>query len=141
MNKSNIDVNKLVEHVSGCKTAIEGAKDGESVLKDTIDECIDKVEAFADRFKGYVDGESDVEKAGNYSAAASAFTKVSDHLKAIEQINAQWYSAYISVLKERNRQSKALLVKLVGYANGVGGKKSTNEAASILEDRFATIFD
>ena len=48
---------------------------------------------------------------------------------------------YISVLKERNRQSKAILVKLVGYANGVGGKKdSKNEAASILEDRFASIF-
>ena len=141
LNKSNIDVNKLVEHVSGCKTAIENAKDGESALKDSIDECIDLVESVSEKIKGYIDGENDMTKAGNYSNFASAFTDLSDHLKQIEQINAQWYSAYINVLKERNRQSKAILVKLVGYANGVGGKKNTNEAASILEDRFATIFD
>ena len=141
LNKSNIDVNKLVEHVSGCKTAIENAKDGESALKDSIDECIDLVESVSEKIKGYIDGENDMTKAGNYSNFASAFTDLSDHLKQIEQINAQWYSAYINVLKERNRQSKAILVKLVGYANGVGGKKSTNEAASILEDRFAAIFD
>ena len=142
LNKSNIDVNKLVSHVSGCKTAIDDAKEAESTLKDDIDTAIDTVEEVASRFSDEAtkDGISP-DEAGKNRTASSFFTKYSDYLKQIEQVNASWFSTYISVLKDRNRQSKALLVKLVSYANGVGGKKSTNEAASILEDRFAAIFD
>ena len=141
LNKSDIDVNTLINHVSGCKTAITDTKDAESALKDSIDSAIDAVEAMASMFKDAATSTSDADTAGKNRNASTFFTKYSDYLKQINQANATWFSTYISVLKERNRQSKAILVKLVGYANGVGGKKdSKNEAASILEDRFASIF-
>ena len=129
--------------MSGCKTAIDDAKEAESTLKDDIDAAIDTVEEVASRFSDEAtkDGISP-DEAGKNRTASSFFTKYSDYLEQIERVNASWFSTYISVLKDRNRQSKALLVKLVSYANGVGGKKDpTNEAASILEDRFAAIFD
>lgn len=144
INKSDIDVNTLVKHVSGCKTAINNTKDAQTAIKDSIDACIERVNNMASEFsdKATSSGEKgDIEGSGKNRTASTYFTKVSDYLKEIEQVNATWFSTYISVLKDRNRQSKALLVKLVGYANGVGGKKdSKNEAASILEDRFASIF-
>ena len=143
LNKNDINVNTLVSHVSGCKTAIDDAKDAESALKDSIDSAIDAVETMASKFKddAIKDGIS-TDVAGKNRTAATYFTKYSEFLQEINKINTTWFSTYISVLKERNRQSKALLVKLVSYANGVGGKKDpTNEAASILEDRFAAIFD
>ena len=141
LNKSDIDVNTLINHVSGCKTAITDTKDAESSLKDSIDSAIDAVETMASKFKDAATSTTDADAAGKNRNASTYFTKYSDYLKEINQANATWFSTYISVLKERNRQSKAILVKLVGYANGVGGKKdSKNEAASILEDRFASIF-
>ena len=143
LNKSNIGVNKLIEYVSGCKPAIDAAKEGESTLKDSIDECIDRVNEAASKYSDLSTKEEiSSDDAGLYRGASTAFVKSSEYLKRVEQVNATWYSNYIRVLKDRNRQAKALLVKLVSYANGVGGKKDpTNEAASILEDRFAAIFD
>ena len=141
LNKSDIDVNTLINHVSGCKTAITDTKDAESAIKDSIDSAIDAVETMASKFKDDATSTTDADAAGKNRNASTYFTKYSDFLKEINQANATWFSTYISVLKERNRQSKAILVKLVGYANGVGGKKdSKTEAASILEDRFASIF-
>lgn len=143
LNKNDINVNTLISHVSGCKTAIDNTKEAETSLKDSIDAAIDAVETMANNFKDSASGDGvSAEQAGKDREASTYFTKYSDYLRAINQANATWFSTYISVLKERNRQSKALLVKLVSFANGVGGKKdSKNEAASILEDRFAAIFD
>ena len=69
-----------------------------------------------------------------------------EDMKKVEDANTVWFSNYIRVLNDRNRQSKALCVKLVQYGTPAvknakkNGSGSTNEAASILEDRFAAIF-
>ena len=83
------------------------------------------------------------EKRNDLNAWAAAANRYSSYLQKIESINAQWFSAYITALKDQNRQAKAVCVKLISFANGVGGRKepkSANESvASLLEDRFAAL--
>jgi hypothetical protein len=143
INKNGIDAKNLISIVSGAKDAIDAAEDARDTAKDTIDESIDKVDEAADSFNDTPEDSTDAEAVKLQSAKSRYFTKYSGYLKNIESAVSIWFSHYISALKDQNRQAKAICVKLVGFANGVGGKKdlTKNEAASILEDRFATIFD
>ena len=144
LHKADINVAALENHVSGAKTAIEDAKEARDTLKGQIDDCISDVNSAAEDYKSKAtDKDLSTEDAGANRNASTYFTAYAKYLKDIQSVNTTWFTTYISVLKDRNRQSKALLVKIVGYANGVGGKKdlTKTEAASILEDRFAAIFD
>lgn len=135
LSKADIDITSIVDNVKGAKAAVDGAKNAKKTIKSSIDKCIELVNKMA---KDY--------EAADEKNAATMMTNHSALLKKVEDANTVWFSNYIRVLNDRNRQSKALCVKLVQYGTPAvknakkNGSGSTNEAASILEDRFAAIF-
>lgn len=137
-----VDAAKLIDIVKSAKDAINGAKKAEGNIKDDIDEKIDALEKLESDIKSRMEkAEKDGEKKG-YERNAAVVSNTASYLQKIETINSQWYASYINALKDQNRQAKAICVKLISYANGVGGKKEPkNESASLLEGRFQELLD
>lgn len=137
----------LITIVKGAKEAQSAAKDAENAIKDDIDEKINIIDDLESEIRSKSDEQPATQKGADerdrLNGWASAANRYSQYLKSIESVNAQWFSAYITALKDQNRQAKSVCVKLVSYANGVGGKKedSTNESASLLEGRFQELLD
>lgn len=136
-----VDAGQLIGIIKGAKEAINAAKEAESDIKNDIDEKIDALNDFESEVRGRDTDPKDTatrDRNNNYATIANNY---SAYLKNIETVNAQWFSAYITALKDQNRQAKAVCTKLISYANGVGGKKepTTESVASLLEDRFAAL--
>ena len=136
----SVDASKLIGIVKGAKEAIDAAKESEKAIKDDIDEKISTLDDLESEIRGRDTRPEDAHGRELNNKKATIVNQVSSLLKSIETVNAQWFSAYITALKDQNRQAKAVCTKLISYANGVGGKKSTNESVgSLLEDRFAAL--
>jgi predicted transcriptional regulator len=142
LSSADIDVEKLIKIVENSKDTIDTVNKAKDAAKTTIDKSMRTVEKWASQFsndaskKGSSEEESN--EKSNLSKASAYYSRLNEHLKTVGNITASWFSTYISAVKDQNRQAKAICVKLIGYNNGVGAKK---EAASILEDRFASIFN
>lgn len=134
---------KLIGIVKGASEAISGAKDAQDTIKDAIDTAIEKLNDAESALRDIDTKPEDVEVRAAYTNMAKAINIISSYLKNINTVNASWFSAYITALKDQNRQAKAICVKLISFANGVGGKKKTpvGESSSLLESRFAGMFD
>jgi hypothetical protein len=143
INKRDVDADKLISIIKGAKDAIDNTKDAENTAKETIDASIEKIEEKASKWSDEASTQAtkDQAKWKEANGTSTAFTNYADYLKNIGSATSAWFGTFIQILKDQNRQAKAVCVKLVGYANGVGHPKKTNESASILEDRFAAIFD
>jgi hypothetical protein len=142
IGRRDVDANSLITIIKGAKEAIDNTKEAESTAKETIDSSIEKIEEQANKYSDEAkDNVGDQEKWETANNRSTAFTNYADYLKNIGTATSAWFGTFIQILKDQNRQAKAICVKLVGYANGVGHPKKTNESASILEDRFASIFD
>ena len=139
----DVNAGSLIGIVKGAKEAISNAKEAESAAKESIDDKIEVLDKLESSIKDYSNDNVKPEEAelrNRMSNRASIINKYSSVLKEIETVNAQFFSAYITALKDQNRQAKAICTKLISYANGVGGKKPTNESVgSLLEDRFAAL--
>lgn len=140
-----VDANSLISIVKGAKDAIKGAKEAEEDIKKDIDEKIEALNKLEDDIKSNIDKSKDedptskagVGKRAGMEKNATVVTNTVSYLRAVETVNAQWFSKYISALKDQNRQAKALCTKLISYSNGVGVK--TESVSSLLEDRFAAL--
>ena len=142
INKSEVDAKSLINCVSGAKEAIEGAKSGRDEIKRSLDESIDKVNSFKEKVNNRPTDDDDTEKRNDISKIAAALTNISQYLKSIQSTNATAYSAYIGALRDQNRQSKAICVKLVSYSQKevkLGESYSSYEGGSILSSRFADV--
>lgn len=137
IHKNDIDVGDIMSDVKGCKDAIEGAKEMETTVKDSIDECIDRIESASEEVKGMSDGANNLEK-DNIRGAASYLQKIGAYMKQIETVNAAAFTTYISALKDRNRQNKALCVKLVSATN-IKDTPMKESAGSLLSGKFAEV--
>ena len=137
-----VNASTLVGIIKGAKDAQTAAKDAESNIKDSIDEKIDILDTLESKIRDAADA-TEPDKADDrdrHQGWASMVNRYSSYLKSIESINAQWFSMYITALKDQNRQAKAVCTKLISYANGVGAKKeSAGMTGSLLEDRFAAL--
>lgn len=141
-----VDASKLVSIIEGANDAKTAAKEAQDAIKDDIDDKISKLNDVESSWKDKVsksleDSPEDTKDRDIKSSYASLANRYAQYLKDVETANATWFSAYITALKDQNRQAKAVCTKLISYANGVGGKKEpkTESVASLLEDRFAAL--
>lgn len=137
-----VSASTLVGIIKGAKDAQTNAKEAESNIKDDIDSKIDALDTLESKIRDAVDATepSQSEDRDRHQGWASVVNRYSGYLKSVESINAQWFSMYITALKDQNRQAKAVCTKLISYANGVGAKKeSAGMTGSLLEDRFAAL--
>ena len=147
INKSDVSANDAIKVIDGAKEAIEKAKEMEKTIKESIDGSIEKVNKEAERYNVEADNTTPGAGSGsreNSNTKAAAMTNLSKYLKSIETVNSIAFSTYITALKDRNRQSKAICVKLVSYTNSakakaVGESYSYGDGGSILSARFADV--
>ena len=135
-----VDASKLISIIKGAEEAKSAAKEAESDIKESIDEKIETLDELEDKIKSVETEADDATGREIQQSLASYVNRASGYLKSVESINAQWFSMYLTALKDQNRQAKAVCTKLISYANGVGAKKeSAAMSGSILEDRFAAL--
>lgn len=142
LGKSDVNAKAMVDCISGAKEAVRGAKAGRDEIKTSLDEAINQVNSFKADVNGTTTEDNDTATRDNMSKIATALTNISQYLKNIQSTNATAYSAYIGALRDQNRQSKAICVKLVSYSHKevkLGESYSNYEGGSILSSRFADV--
>lgn len=136
INSSNMpSVDTIIEAIKTGKEDIENAKDARDTNKDTIDSFIDNVESWRDKV-------SDDDKSTERTKAMTYFKDLSSYLKECSKANITWYSCYVTAIKDRNRQNKALAVKLVSFAGYMKHESYTAQGygmTSMFEAAFANM--
>lgn len=135
-----VDASKLVGIIKGAQEAKDNAKDAESSIKEDIDKKIEALDNLESEIRDIDTKPENADNRDHHQGWASMVNRYSGFLKSVETVNAQWFSMYLTALKDQNRQAKAVCTKLISYANGIGAKKeSAGIAGSLLEDRFAAL--
>lgn len=142
INKGDVDAKSLIDCISGAKEAKEGASSVRDEVKQSIDDSIAKVDEAKSAVNDRETAPEATEMREYNSKLATALTNMSSYLKGIQNVNTTAFSTYISALRDRNRQSKAICVKLVSYSHKetkLGESFSGYNGGSILSSRFADV--
>ena len=135
-----VDASKLVGIIKGAQEAKDNAKDAESAIKEDIDNKIEALDKLESDIRDIDTKPEESENRDHHQGWASMVNRYSGYLKSVETVNAQWFSMYLTALKDQNRQAKAVCTKLISYANGVGAKnESAGMSGSLVVDRFAAL--
>lgn len=126
-DKSDINVTEQIRFISNTadmkKAAEKQLKDVNKAISDTIKE-VDKIEKDINTaVKSLKDGD----EKDAHDDALTIYAVVSSLLSTSQTINTQFNAAYLSALKDRNRQARAICARCVAFNNGVGVKKESAE--------------
>lgn len=123
------NITKMISDIETAKDTIDNAKKALKTLNDAINTDIQTVKKVEAEYNGAAAKATTVADSASNSNLASMASMIVASLKDLQQINTTANGIYLRALKDRNRQNKAICVKMISFSKKKPVEESTQYEA------------